>query len=72
MVICHKNGLLHTHMVCRGCNNWFMEFIVGVLMFSIPTVFRCWFLPRVVSFLFAVVKVTRFSGTFFIIIVHKF
>lgn len=42
-----------------------MEFTFADHYFSIPTVFRCSFLPRVVSLLFSVVKVTRLSAIFF-------
>lgn len=46
--------------------------IVIALVFSIPAASRCSFLPRVVSSLFSVVKVIKFSTKFFIIVVHKY
>lgn len=76
MVICDKNDLLHAHMVGEGVviiGSWSLPLlIVTALVFSITTVFRCSFLPRVVSLLFSVVKAIRFSAVFFTIMVHKY
>lgn len=74
MVVCDKNDLLNTHMVSVGVvviGPWsLLWLIVTALVFSIRTSFSCSFLPRVVSSLFSVAKVMRFSAIFFI--VHKY